>query len=64
MMFVFIVDVDVPDEEVNDFLNDYKRKHFDFFRYLADNQAEIKLVRVDGFKVEYISDLMGLVGDE
>lgn len=40
--FEFEIEVEIPEEEIEDFVYVFQNKRFDFFRYLADNQAKIK----------------------
>lgn len=45
MRFRFEVIVAIPEDEAQGFLTSYANKSFDFFRYLADNNAKIKSIK-------------------
>lgn len=45
MKYEFIVEVEIDDLEKDGFMYAFENKKFDFFRYLADNGADISLVK-------------------
>lgn len=48
MKYKLEINVEISEEECKEFENSLKEKEFDFFRYLADNDAKIKIIKIIG----------------
>jgi hypothetical protein len=58
--FEFTGTVEIPREEIDEFIDALVNRHFDFFRFLGDNSATIQPVGVlAGLVKEYVKEWHG-----